>query len=91
MLVSKYASIQLYVSMQVWNYASMHIYASMQVCKYASMQICKYASIHVCKYASMKVWKYASMLELCTVQSKGQIDCMFALRHFFYTFWLAVS
>ena len=22
------------------------------------------------------------MLELCTVQSKGQIDCMFALRHF---------
>ena len=30
----------------------------------------------------MQVWKYASMLELCTVQSKGQIVCMFDLRHF---------
>ena len=36
--------------------------------------------MQACTYASVLV--YASMLELCTVQSKGQIVCMFDLRHF---------
>ena len=100
MQVRKYSSMHIYkyACMQVWKYACMQVctymqvfkYASMQVCnydhicKYASMQVCKYANMQVCKYVSMHV--YASMLELCTVQSKGQIDCMFALRHFFIRF-----
>ena len=33
------------------KYASMHVNASMQVYKYASMQVCKYESMHL--YASM--------------------------------------
>ena len=45
--------------MQVYKYASMHIYVGMQVCKYTSMQVCKYASMQICKYAH--ICKYVSM------------------------------
>ena len=74
--------------MQVCKYESIQVckYASMQVCKYTSMQVCKYASMHI--YASMQVCKYESMIELCTAQSNVQIDCMFALRHFLFIFWI---
>ena len=44
--ICKYASMNVYASMQVCKYTSMQVW-SMQVCKYASMKVCKYARGHL--------------------------------------------